>query len=260
MISFIIPAHDEERLIGRTLSALHDAVSELGAAYEITVVEDASTDKTALIAQHHGARVVSVRLRHIAAARIAGAKKSGGDLLVFVDADTLVSAAVLRAALQAVAAGAVGGGARARFNGWVPVYGRVLERSWGWIQNLAVLASGGFIFCTRQAFDAIGGFDETVYIAEDVISSRQLKRLGKFVIVPEVVVTSGRTVRAHRAFDALRILAAFVLHGPASFTYRQATWYGTRSVDDEGLQDDTENEPGSNSRLTRACTRQAPGR
>lgn len=233
MISFIIPAHDEERLIGRTLSALQNAASALSATFEIIVVDDASTDGTARIAERYGARVVSVCVRHIAAARNLGARQSSGDLLIFIDADTLISEAVLAAALMAVAAGAVGGGARARFDGRVPIYGRVLERSWGLIQAVARLASGCFIFCTRQAFDAIGGFDETVYVAEDVLFSRHLKRLGTFVIVTETVVTSGRSVRTHGPLDALRILGTFVLHGPASFRHRHAPWYGPRRVDDD---------------------------
>ena len=60
MISFVVPAHDEERLIGDTLGALDAAARALGQPFEILVVDDASTDRTAAIAATHGARVIRV--------------------------------------------------------------------------------------------------------------------------------------------------------------------------------------------------------
>jgi glycosyltransferase involved in cell wall biosynthesis len=69
VISFIIPAHNEEALIGGTLSALHDSARALGEPYEIIVANDASTDRTEAVALEHGAGVVAVNRRHIAATR-----------------------------------------------------------------------------------------------------------------------------------------------------------------------------------------------
>lgn len=92
MLSFILPAHDEAALIGATLEALHEAVRGLGIEFETIVVDDASTDATAAIATAHGARVLQVSHRHIAATRNAGAAVARGAQLVFVDADTQVNA------------------------------------------------------------------------------------------------------------------------------------------------------------------------
>ncbi|MGH9410131.1 MAG: glycosyltransferase, partial [Vicinamibacterales bacterium] len=113
MISFIVPAHNEEALIGETLRALARAVEAvLGSrACEIIVVDDASTDRTAAIASGLGVRVVPVQVRHIAAARNAGARAARGDRFVFVDADTVLPPQTLRAALAVLDSGAVGGGA-----------------------------------------------------------------------------------------------------------------------------------------------------
>ena len=58
-----------------------------------------------------GAHVVSVRHRRIAAARNAAARAARGDLLVFVDADTLVTEAAVRAAVLAMRRGAAAGAA-----------------------------------------------------------------------------------------------------------------------------------------------------
>ena len=73
LISFVIPAHDEEHLLPRTLDAIHATARELGLEYEIVVADDASTDRTAALAQERGARVVSIARRQISAARNAGA-------------------------------------------------------------------------------------------------------------------------------------------------------------------------------------------
>jgi glycosyltransferase involved in cell wall biosynthesis len=61
VISFIIPAYNEEQHLGATLTALHAAAGEISQPFEIHVVDDASTDRTAAIAIEHGARVTSGR-------------------------------------------------------------------------------------------------------------------------------------------------------------------------------------------------------
>jgi len=225
MISFIIPAHNEEFLIGRTISAIGTEAGVVNEPHEIIVVDDASTDATATVAARCDAHVLSVQYRQIAAARNAGAAQAQGDLLVFVDADTQVTGAVLAAAVRAMRIGAIGGGSRARFDEPVPVYGRILVRLWLWIQRFVHLASGCFLFCTRDGFETAGRFDQSLYAAEDIALSRRLRRLGRFVILRETVVTSGRNIRSHSPFEALRIVAGFALHGPEFFRSRHGPWY-----------------------------------
>lgn len=72
MIAFVIPAHNEELLLGRTLGAVYDAAQTLTEPFEVVVVDDASTDRTAIVAREHGAQVVSVNHLQIAATRNAG--------------------------------------------------------------------------------------------------------------------------------------------------------------------------------------------
>jgi glycosyltransferase involved in cell wall biosynthesis len=225
MVTFIIPAHDEEFPIGRTISAIGNEANVINEPYEIIVVDDASTDATAAVAARCGARVLSVHYRQIAAARNAGAAQAQGDLLVFVDADTQVTGAVLAAAVRAMRIGAIGGGSRARFDEPVPVYGRILSWLWLWVQRFGHLASGCFLFCTRDGFETAGRFDQCLYAAEDIALSRRLKRLGNFVILGETVVTSGRNIRSHSLLEAIRILTGFALHGPQFFKSRHGPWY-----------------------------------
>jgi glycosyltransferase involved in cell wall biosynthesis len=78
MISFVVPAYNEERLVGRTLEALRDAARAVAEPYELIVVDDGSVDETAAIADAKGARVVRVQFRHIARTRNAGAHAAVG--------------------------------------------------------------------------------------------------------------------------------------------------------------------------------------
>jgi glycosyltransferase involved in cell wall biosynthesis len=233
VISFIIPAYNEERLLGATVRAIHAAAQALGDPYELIVVDDFSTDHTAMIAASQGAHVVHVTHRQIAAARNAGARHAKGAYLIFVDADTIAPATVMRAAVQALRDGAVGGGAAVRFDGRIPRYAQLLQPLSVWLSRAAGLAAGCFLFCTRQAFDAVGGFDEALYGAEEITISRALKRHGRFVVLREAVTTSGRKLRAHSGWELLRVFGALALRGPRSVRARRglAIWYEERRDD-----------------------------
>src|SRR5262245_2867285 len=167
MISFVIPAYNEELLLGRTLDAVNDAGGALAQPYEVIVVDDASTDRTAAIARERGARVVPVKHRQIAATRNSGAREAAGEMLIFVDADTVVTRAAVRAAVAAMRAGAAGGGCAFRFDGRLPLYGRLLEAVAAPLYRALGLASGCFLFCTRAAVLAARGFDEGLFAFEE---------------------------------------------------------------------------------------------
>jgi len=230
MLSIIIPAHDEARLIGATLDALRDATSTLQLTCEIIVVDDASTDATGDIARRRGARVVSAELRHIAAVRNAGARVAHGDALLFLDADTLVDASVIDAAMAALRDGAAGGGAAVKFQGKVALHERLAANVFAVLFRLTRIAPGCFIFCTRDAFAAVGGFDERYYAGEDVAISRALSRHGRFVILRQPVYTSDRKLRTFSAAEHLRLLLRFAWRGRKLLRSRDALplWYGQR--------------------------------
>jgi glycosyltransferase involved in cell wall biosynthesis len=226
MISFVIPAHNEAELIGRTLLAIHESAQAAGAPYEVIVADDASLDDTAVIARQHGARVIAVQFRQIAATRNAGARVANGDLLMFVDADTIVTRPAVRAAIRAIRGGAVGGGSAVRFDGPVPLYATILERVvLPILLPLLKMAPGCFLFCTHRAYLAAGGFDERLFWSEEVAFGKRLKRLGSFVILREFVITSGRKVRTHTLLDLLRVGVQLVLGRRAGLDY----WYGPRA-------------------------------
>jgi glycosyltransferase involved in cell wall biosynthesis len=226
MISFVIPAHNEGALIGRTLSAVRESARQLAEPSEVIVVDDASTDGTGEIARGQGARVIPVRFRRIAATRNAGGRAAAGDLLFFVDADTVATAPAVRAAVRALRGGAVGGGAAVRFDGPVPLYAAILERAvLPVLLPLLKMAPGCFLFCTRRAYLAAGGFDEALAWSEEVAFSNRLKRQGRFVLLRESVITSGRKVRAHSALGLLRVGVRLALGRRNGLDY----WYGPRA-------------------------------
>jgi glycosyltransferase involved in cell wall biosynthesis len=234
MLSFIVPAYNEELLLGRTLEAIHASARTLNVSYEIIVADDASVDRTAAIAQEAGAVVVGVRHRQIAATRNSGARAARGDPLFFVDADTLVTPQVVRAALRALRRGVVGGGCSIRFDGRVPPYIRLLLPLATPLMRVLGLAGGCFLFCTRRAFTAAGGFSEELFAAEEAAFAAALKRQGRFVVLRESVTTSGRKTRTHSAWSILATLVRLGLFGPRTFRQREDLWYGERRADPDG--------------------------
>jgi glycosyltransferase involved in cell wall biosynthesis len=232
-ISFVIPAHNEETLIGQSIRSVVESAEAVGCAvYEVIVVDDASTDRTAEIAASFGVRVVSVNHRQISATRNAGAKAARGRVLVFVDADTQVRPAVLRAALHVVSRGYVGGGSCIEIERPLPLYGVLIERAVQMVAPAVGLAGGCFFFCTRDAFEAVGGFDSRLFAAEEVALARALSRVGQFIVLRQTVLTSGRKLRAHSAMDMLRVGLRIVRTGQSALETREGLdfWYGPREI------------------------------
>lgn len=200
MLSFIVPAYNEEHELPRALHCIRVAAEAARESFEIIVVDDASTDGTAGIARAAGAIVIPVHYRHIAAVRNAGAHAARGDIFFFVDADTWISPVHVTGALAALEAGCAGGGARMIPEGAVPWWGRLFVRTFSLFYfTLANLGAGAFLFTTRENFHAAGGFDEQFFAGEEVYFTMALKKLGRFKLLCEPIVTSGRKLRMHSA-------------------------------------------------------------
>lgn len=237
-LSFIIPAHDEEAVIEPTIRAIDAAARRVQVPCEVIVVDDGSTDRTGALAEALGAHVIRIDARHIAKARNAGAAAATSDTFVFVDADTIVTADVVRGVVRALAGGAVGGSAEVQADHPAPRYVPLMMavvtlacRWFGWF-------GGCFIYCRRDVFQAIGGFDERLFAAEEIAFGRALKRRGRIVILRDKVVTSARKLRTH---SSLEILWTFVrlIAWPWALKDRRRLelWYGPRRKDPSGSPD-----------------------
>lgn len=233
LVSFVIPAHDEELSLPQTLRAIRSAATEIGFEHEIVVADDASTDRTAEVALAGGARVVSHQRRQISATRNVGARAATGEFLIFVDADTRVTTAAVRDAVGALRSGAVGGGALVTFDGRVPRYASALLVVLSLCFRLTKRCGGAFVFCTREALERAGWWDESVFAAEEIYFAREMKRLGRFVIIGPTVVTSGRKLRTHSGWEILGFMLRAAIGGKRVIADRSRLplWYAPRRAD-----------------------------
>ena len=228
MLSFIVPAYNEEHELPRALASIRQAAEAARQPFEIIVVDDASTDATAEIAKAAGAVVVPVCFRQIAAVRNAGARAARGDVLFFVDADTWISPTHVTNALDALEAGCAGGGARVIPEGPVPRWGRLFVQIFSvFYFTLSRLGAGAFLFTSRKNFLAIGGFDNELFAGEEVYFSVALKKLGRFKLLREPIVTSGRKLRMHSAGSILKLSVSLILGGKRGVRSREKLdlWY-----------------------------------
>jgi glycosyltransferase involved in cell wall biosynthesis len=189
-------------------------MESLGAAYEAIVVNDASTDSTARIAEQKGARVIRVEHRNIAATRNSGAREARGEVLFFMDADTLANEWAVGAGLEALRKGAVGGGCVPEFDRPMPLWGRLVFPVAITIARIIKTVGGCFLFCTKKAFDESGGFPESLYAAEEVAFIRGLKKLGGFVVPGPSVITSGRKLDVIGPGEVIPLLLKVAIFGP----------------------------------------------
>jgi len=171
MISVVIPAHDEERYVGRTLATLAAATP-----FEVLVVANACRDRTAEVARASHATVLTTPVRGVSHARNLGGRASRGELLVFLDADTTLAAGALDAIATVVPARADYGTCRIRPDrATLPAAITTTLLAWG--HRLAG-TSLGILFCTRALFDRSGGFDERLHAGEDNDLNARFHRLG----------------------------------------------------------------------------------
>ena len=120
-----------------------------------------------------------------------------------------------------------------RFDGRLPLWAVLLRPLVDGVMRAGRLAPGCYLFCARAAFEAVGGFDERLYVLEEIALSRALRRKGKIIILRETVLTSGRKLRLHSGWEILQLLAQWVLRGAPMLRSRErlAMWYGPRRAD-----------------------------
>ncbi len=91
-------------------------------------------------------------------------------------------------------------------------------------------AAGCFIFVRREAFATVGGFDEEVFVAEELILSQALKQQGRFVILRERVLTSARKAQHYGLGEMLVLTAKVAMGGRKAIRRREGLelWYQRR--------------------------------
>lgn len=201
LISVVIPAFNEEKLLPDTLNALKAALSGLDT--EIIVVDNESTDRTRQIAVEAGVRMVSESVHNIARVRNSGAKAAVGGVLVFLDADTIVPPGVFEQIAREMSdQGCFGGSVAVEY---VPSLRWAMRMYLGiclLVGRVLGMHQGAMQFCRSDAFRKLGGYDETIYVGEDIEFQRRLARLAKqsngyttYISQPAVQTSSRRFAR-----------------------------------------------------------------
>ncbi|MBI1731570.1 MAG: glycosyltransferase [Gammaproteobacteria bacterium] len=201
-ISLVIPAFNEAQHLPDLLCSVSAAQKRYAGgakSIEIIIADNASTDRTADIARAHGCRVTTVEKRTIAAARNGGARVAAGEILAFVDADSLIHPETFNAIETALTDSVVVGATCIRMSRTSPgialtmLIGNAIMRIGG--------LDSGVVFCRRADWEAVGGYNENYRFAEDVRFLWDLKRLGRSRGQRFARALNAPTITSARKFD-----------------------------------------------------------
>lgn len=191
-ISFVIPAYNEEALIGKCLESVERETASNTVETEIIVVDNASTDKTGDIARSFNhVRVVEEKRKGLTFARQAGFAASSGDIIANVDSDAMLPEGWLKTVAHEFARDpklVALSGPHIYYD--MNVFQRALVKIFyggayalylinSLLGHGAMLQGGNFIL-RRSALVSVGGFDTTIeFHGEDTDIARRVARVGR---------------------------------------------------------------------------------
>ena len=203
-VSIIVPAFNEEKILGETLAQIKSAggaFAQIGWETELIVCDNNSNDRTAEIARAAGASVVFEPVNQISRARNSGAAAATGDWLVFVDADSHPGVELFADLAQEIQSGTCfAGGATIcwdRENFLTALMMPLLNVGFRWRRFL----HGPFMFVESATFRKLGGFSLETFCGEDWELGQRLQKLAKetgkrFVILHRhPILTSARRLK-----------------------------------------------------------------
>ena len=238
-ISIVIPAFNEERLLGESLAQIKSAASAFtarGWPAELIVCDNNSTDRTAEIARAAGAKVVFEPINQIGRARNSGAAVATGDWLVFVDADSHPSAELfVDVAGQILSGRRLAGGATVRLDEQ-HLSARLIVGIWNTASRTLKLLAGSFIFCDAAAFRQIGGFSHEFFAAEELDLTKRLKKFARetgrrlIILHRHPLLTSARKLKLYTPREHLRFMFRATINHRRMLTSREEAhlWYDGR--------------------------------
>lgn len=222
-LSIVIPVLNEAATIGACLRRLTSLRSR---GTQVIVVDGGSEDDTLALAYPLCDAIVHAP-RGRAAQMNAGARRAGGDILLFLHADTKLPAfadTLIRGALLDAPSHAWGR-FDVRIDGTAPLLGLVAHMM-SIRSRLTGIATGDqAIFCMRESFAQEGGFP-TIPIMEDISFSKRLRRRSRPICLRARVTTSGRRWEANGVIRTILLMwwlrLAYALGVPAETLAR---WY-----------------------------------
>jgi glycosyltransferase involved in cell wall biosynthesis len=238
-VSVIIPAFNEERLLGESLRQVRAAMTAFARRNwpaELIVCDNNSTDRTAEIARAAGATVVFEPINQIGRARNRGAEAATGDWLIFVDADTHPSAELFDDVAAQIETGrCLAGGSTIRLEAGYPT-GNFITALWNLTSRTLRWMAGSFIFCETAAFRKLGGFDVNLFASEELELSKRFKKLARterkkvVILRGHPIVTSARKLRLYSAREHLSFFVRTIFSRKNLLKDRDAChiWYDGR--------------------------------
>jgi glycosyltransferase involved in cell wall biosynthesis len=233
LISVVIPAFNEEAYLGETLASLKRAAAFLAEkeviSAEVIVVDNDSLDSTADVARSFGATVIRETQHNVAKVRNTGARFANGDVLVFVDADTVVPDMLLRRVVEAMGESTCFGGAVDTDYRPEKLRSKIYLQSRRIIGKLAGMAQGAAQFCRRDVFFALNGYDETLFMGEDVDFYWRLKRFAKRQHGSVCFIDDMQVTPSPRRFDRWGLWRTLIWTNPLfilMFRRRRTAWRG----------------------------------
>jgi glycosyltransferase involved in cell wall biosynthesis len=236
-VSVIIPAYNEERYLGGTLKSVQRAKEALlkkdAVSTEIIVVDNGSTDSTSDIALSFGASVVNETKHNIATVRNAGARFAKGNILVFIDADTIVPEELLWRINEVMGSPSCFGGAVDFDYRLVKTSVKLYLQLWHILGELAGMAQGATQFCRREVFVSLPGYDESLYMGEDVDFHWRLKRFAKRQKGHICFIEDIKVFPSTRRFDQWTFWRTLICTNPfyvLAFRRKEKAWKGWYTV------------------------------
>lgn len=214
-ISIVVPAYNGEDYLPASLEKIVAAQAFYDGNSELIVVDNESADRTAQIAESLGAKVSTEAEHNIGKVRNIGARNATGDVLIFIDADTLVPVKLFRKTAAAMIDEKCFGGAVAvKYDEFERKWMRWYLLGWRFWGKLFDMKQGATQFCRNAIFEEIGGYDASVYMGEDIMfywhMSKYAKQKGGYL----TFIENPQVMTSARRFDRMSLWKTFLLTHP----------------------------------------------
>lgn len=230
-ISVIIPAYDEEKCLGETLESIQRAkdflLEKAAVPTQVIVVDNDSVDSTAEIALSFRAKVVKEPKHNVARVRNAGASSALGNVLVFIDADTIVPEELLWRINEVMANPSCFGGAVDTDYRPAKALVSVYLQLWRVVGKLAGMAQGATQFSRREVYASLRGYDESLYMGEDVDFFWRMKQFAKRDNASVYLIEDLQVVPSTRRFDQWPLWRTLIWTNPfwvLAFRRKETAW------------------------------------
>jgi len=197
-VSVIIPTKNEEEFIEKTLKRVNNQ-SIPRKDYEIIISDSESTDKTVKIAKKFADKILIKKTSNPAKGRNYGAEHAKGDILVFLDADTILPKNALEIIAEKIENGYVAGTFLVTLN-------KITLVDWLFLSFINTselilnffgikLGNGNCLFIKRIVYKKINGFNTKMDVGEDHDFIKKAANHGRIIVLKEKVITSDRRIR-----------------------------------------------------------------